>query len=225
MTDGNTERSRPPFDFAEVWRLIGEAQRFGFETARNVSARFGDLADSDLGSRAMGSPPVEAAMSAWRSLVDQATSSEAQEQFTAAAQTFGEAFVDMWQAAWQVFTDSTSEVGFGGFTWPTRAGADLGTVTAGSSATGKAYVHVGRDNVPNTVKIRAGSLATGAGGEIPAEAVSVDPDQIDSPDPGRSYEITVTVDVPRDAAPGRYHGFLFALTEPESAVSIHLEVS
>jgi hypothetical protein len=32
------------------------------------------------------------------------------------------------------------------------------------------------------------------------------------------------VSVPDDAKPGRYHGFLFARTEPEITVALHLEV-
>ena len=227
MTDGTPgdKAGRPTLDLSEVWRLIGEAQRFGFETARTVSSRFGDLADTDLGSRALGSPPVEAAMNVWKTLIEEATGSEAQEQFASAAQTFGEAVVDMWQAAWQIFTASTSEIGFSGLAWPPSSSADLGSVPAGATATGKAYVHVGREDVPDSVKLRAGSLTTGSEETIPDGAVSIDPEQIEHPDAGRTHEVTVTVDVPAKATPGRYHGFLFALTEPQSAVAIHLEVT
>ncbi len=225
MTEESSNREDPRStpDVNEWIRLVGEVQRLGIDTARSVAARFGDLAEGSLGSQARSAAPVEAAVSTWRSLVDQATDPEVQRQFASAAQSLTAAFVDMMQAAWDVFTDSAS--GFAAASWTTSDSVDLGSVAAGQRTVGRAFVNVGAGTPPSQIALRVGELTSGAGDKLPEGAVVANPASIVDPAAGKSSAVTLEVTVPDDAAPGDYHGFLFARTDPATATALHLEVT
>lgn len=213
---------RPEFDMSGWVNLISEVQQLGLETARTVAARFGDLADANLGAAgSTAAPPVDAAVTAWRTMVDQATDPAMQQQVTAAAQKMTDAIVGMMRAAWDVMSESAADVSTLG--WPSQA-ADLGSAAGGAIAEGKVHVHVGSNNVPGEVKLRVSDLAAGSGDTIPGAAVRIDPGAIQAPQSGHHYPVTLKVAVPDDATVGRYHGYLFAQTVPPSAVAIHVDV-
>lgn len=215
-----TDRSN--LDLSGWVRLVGEVQQLGLETARAVASRFAGLADRSLGDTNMAAAPVDAAVSAWRTLVDQTMSDQAVEQFTAASQAMTDAFVEMMQAAWTWATESTMQLGA---VPRTAATADLGSVAPGSQGTGTAYVHVAHDATPDAVALRVGEMATGSGATLAPGTVTSDPAVIEDPVPGRTYQVKLHVDVPADTERGRYRGYLFARTEPETAVAIELEVA
>lgn len=214
--------NRPDFDVNGWMRLIGEVQQLGLDTARAVAERFSDLADTNLGAQARTTPPVEAARSTWRAMIDGVTDSATQEQLIAAAQGVTDAMLGMMSAAWDFFVESTS--GAGAVTWGSGQ-ADLGSAAPGATTSGSVYVHVGRSDVPDEVRLRVGPLTSGAGDELPAGSIDLDPASIDAPQAGRSYEVTIRTTVPKDAVPGTYHGHLFARTVPPSAVPIRVEVT
>lgn len=212
---------RPQFDIASWMRLISDVQQLGLDTARSVAERFADMADTSIGGAA-GTQPVDSAIAAWRKMFDTATDSDTQQQLTAAAQAMTDSMLGMMRAAWDFFSDTA--VGAGAMAWGGGGAADLGSAPAGGSTSGTVYVHVGRDSVPDEVKVRVGEMVTGHGETLPPEAFSFEPASIDTPEAGRSYSVKVTVAVPEGSTPGSYHGHFFADTEPPRAVPVSLVV-
>ena len=213
---------RPNFDVSGWMRLIGEVQQLGLDTARAVADRFADMAEANLGSRAGSTPPMEAAASAWRNMVEEATDSETQQQMMTAAQGMTDAMLGMMRAAWDFFAESAG--GVNSMTWGSGP-VDLGSAAPGGETTGTVYVHVGRQEVPEAVKLRVGPLTSGSGDALSDDAVKLDPKSVKEPEGGRSYPIKVKVSIPKKTAAGEYHGHLFANTNPPSAVPLRVEVT
>jgi len=225
MTDGppSGQGGRDAVDMGEWIRLIGEVQRLGVDTARSVAARFGDLAESSLGRAS--ALPFDTAVETWRSVVDQATDPDVQEQFTAAAQTLTSALVDMMQAAWEVFSSSVGDWGPGAGFGRQAASVDLGSVAPGGRTAGTAYVRIGSGAPSDEVKLHLGDLASAAGDVLDESASSLHPEIIESPGAGTAHEVVIRVVVPDDAVPGHYHGFLHVLSVPDGAIAVHIEIA
>ena len=238
MSDSNGGDRSHPFEFerddvAEWVRLVGEVQRLGMDAAREVIGRFSAMADDTMGepSRrawswddAPGDFSWQEVAAPWRRLWDQASDDERSQQFVAAAQNLADSFVAVVQSAWDFFADNM--VAPSDDPRSAAAAVDLGSVAAGYEATARAQLAIPAGGVSDVVKLRVGPMAKGAGDAVlDANSIKPEPATIDTPTPGTSYSIDLVVSIPRDAAPGRYHGYLFAGTEPETAIPIRLEVT
>lgn len=124
----------------------------------------------------------------------------------------------------------------GGGTAPTPAGSlvvDLNQndardvmyleAPAGASAAAELWLHNGSPTDVEPVALRCSDLLAHDGGLIKSSGVQIDPDY--APMPGRcSRGVTVRVDVPFDAQPGRYRGTLLANGHPDLWLPIVLTV-
>lgn len=226
-SDGDT--GAPRIDLSSWWHLIEEVQRLGFETARGVADRFGEMADGAFSGRAGRIPQADAMVNAWQSLIERSGDPEVQEKMVATAETMTKAAIDICQTAWDAVVESMPAGGFAGFGAPPpgsgSGGVRIGSTAPGHTVAGDVYVHIPADVDAPQVALRASALHAASGEVIDDAAIHLDPTVIEDPRPGESYRVIISVDVPRDAAAGNYHGLLFTLIEPESVVNVRLEVT
>ncbi len=219
----------PRFDLSSWWHLIEEVQRLGFETARGVADRFGDMADGAFSGRAGRIPQAEDVANAWQSFIERSGDPEMQERMVATAETMTKAAIDICQTAWDAVVESMPAGGFPGFGAPSPSssggGVKIGSTPPGHTVTGAVYIHLAAQVDAPKIALRASALHAGSGDVIDDAAIHLDPAEIDDPKPGESYRVGVSVDVPRDAAAGNYHGLLFTLIEPENVINLQLEVT
>lgn len=212
---------RRDFDMSGWIELIGEVQQLGLQTARSVASRFGEMAETGMRGGGTGSTPLDAAVGLWNSMMEPAGDAEVQDRIGAAAQSMSDAIVAMMRMGFEMWSQAAQ--GFNMLSWP--AAADLGSVQPGATASGTAYVHVGWGDPPPDVALRVGDLTSGTGAAIDSAAIRLDPAALDRPEAGKTYPVSLEVAVPDDAKAGVYHGHMFVMTEPPSAVAVRLEVS
>ena len=229
MTDDPVaEQPTPILDLSNWWNLIGEVQRLGFETARGVADRFGEMAGGAFADR-VRAPRLDSIVEAWQSLIERSGDPQTQAKMVATAETMTKAAIDFCQVVWDAVVTAVPEpgpTGAGSSQDPSgKSGVFIGSTSPGQTVEGDVFVHIAAGTNAEVVVLRAGSLHAGPGESIEDSAIRLEPAQIDGPKPGESYRVKVAIDVPPDASSGTYHGLLFTLTEPDSVVNLRLEVA
>ncbi len=100
----------------------------------------------------------------------------------------------------------------------------LGPVSAGSTTTTSAWLHVLDGPPTSPATLRATDLVAHDGATVPSSAVASLPTMLDTSVARSSREVRVTIAVPPATPPGAYHGHLLAHGLPEVALPVRLEV-
>jgi hypothetical protein len=100
----------------------------------------------------------------------------------------------------------------------------VGPVAAGTSSTASAWLHVldGPTSLP--APLHTTTLVAHDGATVPRSAVAFDPPFLDTSAARTTHEIRVSVSVPSDTRPGRYHGHVLATGLEEVALAVRVEV-
>ena len=103
---------------------------------------------------------------------------------------------------------------------PSAAGEPIHTqATAGTMAEARVWVHPVGELLPGTLHFLLSDLVTAGGDSIPGSLARFVPEQLSTPVPAGAATL-LRLPVPADAAPGQYHGHVFAHGTCGAAVPI-----
>ncbi len=208
---------------AEAARLVQEVQNLGFEAARTIVERFGEIfaqfaagnggpgasgPGSDGGGPALGFSGFNRSAQAFQSDMQRAADS-----YVAVMGQLNEACLR--------FLDATR--------WWQPASADQGDlllpdVAPGGRVSARLWLHNTTASAAVNLRPWCPGLASHTGASLSADAVTCAPQRIDRLDPDASRELLVTVAVGDDAAPGAYHGQLLVDGLPDVVFPLRIAV-
>jgi hypothetical protein len=207
MTDDG-ERARPLFGFdpAEAARLVAEVQDLGFNAARMVVDRFGEMFDrfradaaSDTTNGDEGGPKAEPGV---RFRVDDG----AYRRLQSDAQRALEMYLDVLRRFSEVSLPFFDRAPSWGASAPGSEGLVLPEVAPGGRSSARMWLQNTTGSAVTSLRLWTPGLFTHTGDALAAEAVTFSPERIQRLDPGESSEILVVASVVDDAVVGSYHG-------------------
>lgn len=86
------------------------------------------------------------------------------------------------------------------------------------------WIHNTTSSPVVAVELHRTALLSAGGRSIPADAVTLVPDRVDSVPAGTSREIRLRVRVPADQAAATYHGMVVSTAAPAEPMALSLEV-
>ena len=207
MTDDGTPRSRGPFAPLE---MLDEVQRQALEAALRITSELGSLGGGlagaswlrdFTGTRDGTNPEDPAPIDVGRLRSDVARAADT--------------FADLLRAVLDVGFDAVDELA------RRPAHRPVGSSCPGERAAVVCSVRNGTD-VAGALRAHVPQLAS-VDGIVLEAPVTVTPERFDL-QPHERIELAVTVDLPPDAPPGRYHGLLLVAGLPDAAHPVTVEV-
>ena len=209
---------------SEAARLVQEVQNLGFEAARTMVQRFGEIfaqfAAGNGGPGAAGTSggaggsPVPGFSGSTRS------AQTLQSDMQRAADSYFALMCQLNEAGLR-FLDTARW-------WPPpvaeQSDLRLPDVAPGGRVSAKLWLHNTTASAAVNLRPWSPGLASHTGALLPTPVVTCAPSRIDRLDPDTSREILVTVAVGEDAAPGAYHGQLLVDGLPDVVFALRIAV-
>ena len=218
--DDRSSAGVPP----EGVRLVQEVQDLGFQAARTVVERFGELFDQFAAGSAGGGPRKERdtppTSSGWwgsdRSAQGmQSDVQRAADSYFAVLGQLSDAglrFLDV--ARWWQPPAAPAQ----------PAALQLPDVAPGGRVSAKLWLHNTTAAAAVGLRPWCPGLVSHAGAAVPPDAVTCAPARIDRLEPDASAEVLVTATVAADATPGAYHGLVLVDGLPDVVFPLRLTV-
>jgi hypothetical protein len=189
-------------------RTFSEVNRRGFEAAGRLIATMTEIVDGVAGGSVPGGSgrarPAEAPTG----------TSIRREILTS---------IDMWAEVMGSVVETSFDMLHNGIPFGREddsvASAVLGPLRPGQHGSLPLYAH--SITGQGLVRCRVGTFESAGGVALEPGTVSIDPDILIE---GSGHQITVRVEVPESAEPGRYHGFVFAEGVTEAAVAVEIVI-
>jgi hypothetical protein len=174
--------------------LIGVVQRFGLFSAASVVDRYAEIVD-----RAVA-----------RDLVPM--------------QTGGDLAGRLGQAWLRLLDEATARLREDVPGGPPMEALILPAARPGSSSEVSMWIHNTTSSPVLAVELHGTALLSAGGRSIPAAAVTLVPDRVDSVPAGTSREVRLRVRVPAAQAAATYHGMVVSTAAPAGPMTVRLEV-
>lgn len=100
----------------------------------------------------------------------------------------------------------------------------FGPAPPGSTAITHLWLHLLDGPAAGVATVRSTDLTAHHGGTIPSGRLVFDPPSLETSLLRTSHEIALRVDIPAEARPGLYHGYVLVTGLPEVALPVRLEV-
>ena len=217
----NTEREPFTAGAAEAARLVQQVQDLGFQAARTIVERFGEIFAQFAASNGVAGPARQegggpaAGVPGW-----DGSMRGLQSDMQRAADTYV-AILGQLNEAGLRFLDATR--------WSESPGADqhdlqLPDVAPGGRVSARLWLHNTTAAPARELRPWCPGLASHAGASFPATALTCAPGRIDRLDPGANCEILVTLTAGDDVSPGAYHGQILVDGLPDVVFALRARV-